>query len=64
MDERKVLNYCGQAIDLAHTIKKQPPGQRYGHADGIITLIHAIRAEVRGEGYYNARREPHGTARG
>lgn len=46
MDEQKIRNYIAQIIDLTMTIKKQPPAQRYGSADGIATLARAIRAEI------------------
>lgn len=47
MNERKVLNYCGQIIDLCYALRKQPPNQRYGLAEGIIQLTQNIRHEVR-----------------
>lgn len=48
MNEQKVLNYCGQIVDLCHRLKKQPPSNRYGIADGITQLTHNIKHEVQG----------------
>lgn len=42
----KVRNYVAHIIHLAETLKQQPPSQRYGSADGIMTLARAIRDEL------------------
>ncbi len=49
MNERKILNYVGQIIDLTHNLKRQPASMRYGTADGIATLARSIRDEVQRE---------------